>query len=168
MGLSLIWLAIKRGLIIQKSWVGEKLGMGDRVTKSEATVVRNIEDLREVLTPIEKQFGSAKVPIVEEIIRKQAEIGIKRKLLETTPSEGKRREIEKIIDTLGREMDVLRRQAGSYCMMFVRTVYLEQDIKVWDTINSRIAESSTGQKGGGLYDRVNQRMKPPPSQEDKS
>jgi len=142
--------------------------MGDRVTKSEATVVRKIEDLREVLAPIQKQFGSAKVSVVENIIRKQAEIGIKRKLLETTPSESKRAEIKKIIENLGREMDVLRRQAGPYCMMFVRTVYLEQDVKVWDTINARIAESSTGQKGGGLYDRMNQRMKSTSSQEDES
>ncbi|MCE9646667.1 MAG: PrsW family intramembrane metalloprotease [Chloroflexi bacterium] len=167
-GVGLIWFVIKRGLNIQKNWVGEKLGMGDRVTKSEATVVRNIEDLREVLAPIEKQFGPAKVPIVEGIIRRQAEIGIKRKLLDTTPSESKRSEIEKIIDTLGKEMDVLRRQAGSYCMMFVRTVYLEHDVKIWDAINSRIAESNTGQKGGGLYDRVTQRIKPVPPQEDKS
>jgi RsiW-degrading membrane proteinase PrsW (M82 family) len=167
-GVALIWFVIKRGLNTQKNWVGEKLGMGDRVTKSEATVVRNIEGLREVLAPIEKQFGPAKVPIVEGIIRRQAEIGIKRKLLDTTPSESKRNEIEKIIDTLGKEMDVLRREAGSYCMMFVRTVYLEHDVKVWDAINSRIAESNTGQKGGGLYDRVTQRIKPVPPQEDKS
>lgn len=167
-GVALIWFVIKRGLNTQKNWVGEKLGMGDRVTKSEATVVRNIEGLREVLAPIEKQFGPAKVPIVEGIIRRQAEIGIKRKLLDSTPSESKRNEIEKIIDTLGKEMDVLRREAGSYCMMFVRTVYLEHDVKVWDAINSRIAESNTGQKGGGLYDRVTQRIKPVPPQEDKS
>lgn len=165
-GVGLIWFVIKRGLIIQKGWVGEKLGMGDRVTKSEATVVRNIEDLREVLAPIEKQFGPAKVPIVEEIIRKQAEIGIKRKLLDTTPSENKRNEIVKIIDTLGREMDVLRRQAGSYCMMFVRTVYLEQDVKIWDAINSRVTASSTGQKGGGLWDRATSRVPSSKSQED--
>lgn len=161
-GLGLIWYVIKRGLNVQKSWVGEKLGMGDRVTKSEVTVVRNIESLREVLAPIEKQFGADKVSVVESIIRKQAEIGIKRKLLETTPSESKRGEIEKIINALGREMDVLRREAGPYCMMFVRTVYLEQDVRVWDTINSRIAESATGQKGGGVYDRINQRMKSSP------
>ena len=165
-GVGFIWYVIRRGLIIQKGWVGEKLGMGDRVTKSEATVVRNIEDLREVLAPIGKQFGAAKVPIVEGIIRRQAEIGIKRKLLDTTPSESKRHEIESIINTLASEMDVLRRQAGSYCMMFVRTVYLEQDVKVWDAINSRVAEASTGQKGGGLYDRVTQRIKPVPPQED--
>jgi RsiW-degrading membrane proteinase PrsW (M82 family) len=165
-GVGLIWLVIKRGLNIQKAWVGEKLGMGDRVTKNEATVVRKIENLREALAPIEKQFGSEKVPIVENIIRKQAEIGIKRKLLEKTPSESKRQEIEKIINDLGREMESLRKQAGSYCMMLVRTVYLEQDVQVWDALTTRITESSTGQKGGGLYDRVNQRMKPPPSQKD--
>lgn len=162
-GTALIWFVIKRGLNTQKKWVGEKLGMGDRVTKSEAKVVFKIEQLREALAPVEKQFGSEMVKNVEAIIRKQAEIGIKRKLLEKTASESKRQEIEKIIKGLNREMEALRRQAGPYCMMLVRTVYLEQDLQVWDLIAARAEEAGTGQKGGGLYDRINQRIKPPPS-----
>jgi RsiW-degrading membrane proteinase PrsW (M82 family) len=164
-GTALIWVIIKRGLNTQKKWVGEKLGIGDRVTKSEAEVAVKIEQLREALAPVEKQFGPVTAKTVENIIRKQAEIGIKRKLLEKTASESKRHEIEKVIAGLGREMEVLRKQAGSYCMMLVRTVYLEQDLQVWDLIAARVEEASTGQKGGGLYDRMNQRIKPP-SQED--
>ena len=30
LGVSFIWYIIKRGMNIQKQWVGEKLGMGDR------------------------------------------------------------------------------------------------------------------------------------------
>jgi RsiW-degrading membrane proteinase PrsW (M82 family) len=171
-GVFVIWQIIKRGMNVQKQWVGEKLGMGDRVTDSEAKVVRNIDDLDELLEPIKKQFGEGKVKIVKEIISKQAEIGIKRKLMDTTPSENKRKEILQVVEGLGKEMDVLRRQAGPYCMMFVRSVYLEQDVKIWDTIGSRIAAASTGQKGGGMFDRVTTRMKRPednnPPQENKS
>jgi RsiW-degrading membrane proteinase PrsW (M82 family) len=170
-GVGTIWYIIKRGMNIQKQWVGEKLGMGDRVTDSEAKVVRNIDDLDDLLAPLKKQFGEGKVKVVKEIISKQAEIGIKRKLMDTTPSDSKKKEILEIVQTLGKEMDVLRKQAGPYCMMFVRTVYLDQDVKVWDTIGSRIAAASTGQKGGGMFDRVTTRMKRPegkdPSQEDK-
>jgi hypothetical protein len=54
-------------------------------------------------------------------------------------------------------------------MMFVRRVYLGQNMKVFDLLNSRIAESGTGQKGGGLFDRASERMKQLPTQEkDKS
>ena len=44
-------------------------------------------------------------------------------------------------------------------MMFVRTVYLEQDIQIWNLLNARVAAAGLGQKGGGLWDRVNTRMK---------
>jgi RsiW-degrading membrane proteinase PrsW (M82 family) len=167
MGVVIIWQVVKRGMNVQKEWVSEKLGMGDRVTNSEMKVVRNIDDLDEVLEPLKKEFGESKVKIVKEIISKQAEIGIKRKLMDTTPSESKKQEMLQIIQDLGKEMDVLRRQAGPYCMMFVRTVYLDQDIKIWDKINTRIEEASTGQKGGGLFDRATTRFKRRPLAEDK-
>ncbi len=175
LGVGFIWYIIKSGMTIQKQWVGEKLGMGDRVTASEAKVVHNIDDLDEVLEPLKKQFGEAKVKVVKEIISKQAEIGIKRKLMDTTPSESKKQEILGIVQSLGKDMDVLRKEAGPYCMMFVRSVYLDQEIKIWDQINTRIEASNTGQKGGGMFDRATTRIKrrpiigeDSPSEEDKS
>lgn len=165
LGLAFIWYVIKRGMNVQKAWVGEKLGMGDRVTHSEAKVVTNIDALDEVLEPIKKQFGDAKVKVVRELISKQAEIGIKRKLMDTTPSENKKKEIGAVIAGLAKEMEILRKQAGPYCMMFVRSVYLEQDMKVFDMIGARVAAASTGQKGGGLFDRAATRMKKPGTEE---
>jgi len=53
----------------------------------------------------------------------------------------------------------LRNQIGTYCMILVREVYLGQDIQVWNLLNARIAAAGLGQKGGGLWDRVNVRMK---------
>ncbi|GAB4544621.1 MAG: hypothetical protein Fur002_18000 [Anaerolineales bacterium] len=162
-GVAVIWYAIRRGMNIQKRWVGEKLGMGDRVTDSEAKAVTNINDLDDLLEPLRKEFGKEKAETVKTIISKQAEIGIKRKLMDSAFNEDKRREIERVIQSISAEMDVLRRQAGPYCMMFVRTVYLDQDIKIWDRINLRVEAASTGQKGGGLYDRVSARIQRKPA-----
>ena len=168
-GMTLIWFVIKRGMNTQKQWVGEKLGSQDRVTKAETKAVTGIEKIvDELLKPFEDRFGNEKVPVVRELLYKQAEIGIKRKLIDSTPSPTKRKEIEDIIQKLGAEMDVLRKKIGVYPMMFVRTVYLDQDVKVWDTINARVAESSTGQKGGGLWDRVNERMQASTPRDDES
>lgn len=166
-GSGLIWYVIRMGLRVQKQWVAEKLGAQDRVTKEESRVISNIDSVRdEVLAPIKMRFGDEKLAIVKQIISKQAEIGIKRKLLETASGENKQREIRQIIDNLSADMNELRMKAGTYCMMFVRTVYLEQDIKVWNLLGSRIAESGTGQKGGGLWDRANARMKESAGQEE--
>ncbi|WKZ37527.1 MAG: PrsW family glutamic-type intramembrane protease [Anaerolineales bacterium] len=166
-GFGLIWFVIKRGLNVQKDWMQEKLATGDdRVTRQEVKAIQNIEELRELLIPVGKQFGADKVPMVEKIILNQAEMGIKRKLLESTPNESKRAEIGKIIDALEKEVDVLRNEVGFYCMMFVRSVYLSADVKIWNAINLRVAESSTGQKGGGLWDRASSRVQSSRSEED--
>ncbi len=165
-GLGMIWYAIRRGMNVQKEWVGEKLGEADRATKSETKALTRIEDLqKEILAPVERQFGAGKAAWVHRMLLKQAEMGIKRKLLDSTPSESKRKEIEELIEDIKKEVKELRDRIGPYCMMLVRQVYLEQDVRVWDAINSRIAESSTGQKGGGLWDRTAERVKSSKSQE---
>ncbi|HNA88023.1 MAG TPA: PrsW family glutamic-type intramembrane protease [Anaerolineales bacterium] len=168
-GTALIWYIIKRGLNVQKDWVAEKLGIADRATQEETKVVSNIETVNEVLTPVAKRFGDEKASLVRSLIYKQAEIGIKRKLLETTPSENRKKEIIAIIEGLVEETNVLRTRIGAYCMMMVREVYLGQSTQVWNLLNARIAAAGLGQKGGGLWDRVTSRMSnSSASQEEKS
>ncbi|MBK7451240.1 MAG: PrsW family intramembrane metalloprotease [Anaerolineales bacterium] len=167
-GAALIWYIIKRGLNIQKDWVAEKLGMADRVTQEETRVVSNIEAVHEVLAPVEARFGAEKAALVRSLIYKQAEIGIKRKLLETAANETRKKEINTIIEDLVKEINLLRNQIGTYCMMMVREVYLSQDLQIWSLLNARIASAGLGQKGGGLWNRVSERLKDSSSQEDKS
>lgn len=166
-GVALIWYMIKRGMKTQKEWVAEKLGMADRVTQEETKVVSNIETVNEVLSLVENQFGAEKVSLVRNLIYKQAEMGIKRKLLESTSSESRKNEITKIIEELSKDMNDLRIKIGSYCMMMVREVYLGQDAQIWNLLNARIAAAGFTQKGGGLWDRVTERVKQSPTQEEK-
>jgi RsiW-degrading membrane proteinase PrsW (M82 family) len=165
-GLGLIYFAIRRGLGIQKEFMSEKLGELNRVTKNEVKALNRIEELNKLLAPLTLQFGREKAEKVRVMLSKQAEIGIKTKLLDTTPSEGKRREMGEIISSLHAEMETLRDEIGPYCMLFVRQVYLSQDMNLWGAINARIAESSTGQKGGGLWDRASSRVQSSKSEED--
>lgn len=168
-GLGIIWFVIRRGLNTQKQWLGEKLNDIDRATKQETRALTQVEDIQKVLlTPFEEKFGSEKTKLVQRMLLKQAEIGIKRKLLESTQSEEKRKEIELIIEEVKQEVNGLRLQLGSRCMTFVRIVYQDQSAKVFGLINARIAESSTGQKGGGLWDRASNRIQSSKPQEDKS
>jgi RsiW-degrading membrane proteinase PrsW (M82 family) len=164
-GLGLIYLAIRRGLNIQKEFMSEKLGELNRVTKNEVKALNRIEEVDKLLEPFRLRFGVEKTEKVKMILSKQAEIGIKTKLLDSTPGENKRREMEKIISDLHADMELLRNELGSYCMLFVRQVYLSQDMNLWGAIQERIAESSTGQKGGGLWDRAASRVQSSKSQE---
>lgn len=162
----LIIYAIRRGLHVQKGWMAEKLGDLNRVTKNEVQALNKMEQLDELLKPLALQFGDEKAAQVKTMLSKQAEMGIKTKLLESTFNESKKQEMNGIIGSLRAEMEVLRGEIGFYCMLFVRQVYLSQDMNLWGAINARIAESSTGQKGGGLWDRVSSRVDASKSQED--
>lgn len=158
-GAGMIWNFIRHGMDTQKDWVGEKLGAEDRVTKEETRAVTGIEKVvKTLIVPFRERFGDEKVPLVEELLYKQAEIGIKRKLLEATPSPTKRKEVEGIVQNLSVEMNELRKRIGMYQMMFVREVYLGQDLRLWDRLQTLIAESSTGQKGGGVWDLTTSRI----------
>lgn len=157
-GFGLIYLAIRRGLDVQKEWMAEKLGDANRVTRSEVRALGNIEALDDLLKPIKIQFGEIKVEQVRKLLSIQAEMGIKTKLLDSTFNASKKQEMIKIIDNLRSEMDILRKAIGPYCMMFVRGVYLSQDFNLWGSISDRIAASSTGQKGGGLWDTATSRL----------
>lgn len=158
-GAALIWYIIRRGMSIQKDWVSEKLGMADRVTQQETKMVRNIETVDEVLLPVQQRFGSAKASLVRSLIYKQAEIGIKRKLLDSANSESRKADIEAIIQDLGKDVQDLRNRIGAYCMLLVREVYLGNEGQMWNLLNARIAAAGPNQKGGGLWDRMTERVK---------
>lgn len=158
LGVALIAYLIRRGLNIQKDWVTETLGEADRVTQEETKVIRNIETVDKALKPIEQRFGYEKTQLVRTLIFKQAEIGIKKKLLETDSNANRKVEVQKIIDTLLLEMDDLRDKIGWNCMLMFRQVYAGQAMQVFNLLNARIAAAGLGQKGGGLWNTISERM----------
>lgn len=167
-GIGLIYFVIRRGMTVQKQWVSEKLTIADRASKEDTRAVANIESLDETLIPLRKRFGDEKAELVKELISIQAEIGIKRKLLESDSQEKRKTEVNEIIEKLVEQTNTLRNQIGSYCMMMVREVYLGQDIQAWNLLNARVAASGSGQKGGGVWNRVTERVKESASKEDES
>lgn len=166
LGVGLIRYLILQGLKKQKEWVSETLGEADRITKEETKVIRYIETVDKALAPIEQRFGKEKANLVRTLIYKQAEMGIKKKLIETDTSTGRKVEIQKIIDELREDMDSLRKQIGTYCMMMVREVYLGQELQVFNLLNARIASAGPVQKGGGVWNTLSEKMNQPATEEE--
>jgi hypothetical protein len=158
-GAGLINIIIQRGLKTQKAWIGESLGMTDRVTQNEAMAAERIHSLDDVLLPVTKQFGSEKTSQTETLFLLQAEIGIKRKILEKTSDTKRHDELEFEIQRIAADMEKVRKAIGPYCMLFVRTIYSENERKVWDMINQRVAAASIGQAGGGLWSKLENQLK---------
>jgi RsiW-degrading membrane proteinase PrsW (M82 family) len=166
LGAGFIVITIRLGLQVQKGWIDEKLGAGDRVTRGEAQVVRRLQSLDQVLAPLVERFGAEKAATVERFLVLQAQIGIKRKMQERTQDEKTRRSIDTEIASLRLEMDQARKRAGTYCMLFVRGIFPEDQSPVWGLIQERVNAASTGQAGGGLWDLAANRIKAPDRQGD--
>ena len=165
LGAILIIVIIKWGLKMQQTWIVETLGMTNQVTRSEAVAAQRIQSLDDILAPVTLQFGPDKASQTKSLLFMLAEIGIKRKILEKTVDVEMRPRIEWEIQRITSEMERVRKGIGPYCMLFVRTVYLENGNKVWELINQRVAAAGTGQAGGGLWSRLDDRLKESKKQE---
>ena len=148
-GAGMITLIIQRGLKLQRQLILENLGVKDRVTTSEATAVNEIKSLDELLAPLRIMFGEEKASQTEALLLKQAEIGIKRGLLEKMQDEKLRSATLEEVERLTKEMNDARKAIGLYCMQYVREVYLKAKINVWEATTLKI-EKGEGKKTGGF------------------
>lgn len=158
-----IALMIFRGLAEQRQWIEEKLGMADRVTGGEARVVQKLADLGEILEPLRKQFGDAKVAEVEEFLLLQARLGIKRKTLDKLVDEKMRAAVEAEMADIREKMQARQRKVGSYVMLAVRNIFPEDSSPMWTILEAKIKQRIEERKAEGgpkvnAFANLNQRL----------
>lgn len=162
-GMYFIYVVMQRGRKKAREWIKEKLGMADRVTRGEVAAVDRLANPKDVWYPVAKRFGSEKANQVEKLLYLQGRIGIKRKSLDSFQNNEKmRKAIEAEISEMQVEMEKIRRSIGIYVMLFVRGLFTEDMVSVWERMQAKIQERSaaTGdQKGGGLWSSLEERVK---------
>jgi hypothetical protein len=153
-GAVLIVVFIRRGLVEQKRWIKETLGIGtgeSRVTRQEVAKVQSYEQVDDLLKQIEEYFGEEKADGVEQFLLKQAQMGIKRKArtMSQDPAEQEKLGVE--IEALFQEMEQLRRKVGVYAMSFVREVLPEEVVEDLSGLLTRRMEAQLArrQEAGG-------------------
>jgi len=168
-GLGFVWYAMIRGKNQAQNWIKEKLGMTDRVTDGEVRVVNRIEDLDQILLPVAERFGAETASQVENLLFLQARLGIKRKTLDSFQNDEKMLQaVQAEMSEMQVQMEESRRAIGTYAMMFVRGTFTEEILSIWDQMQTKIQERSAetgGQKGGGLWSSLDNRVKQPPASE---
>jgi RsiW-degrading membrane proteinase PrsW (M82 family) len=137
-GIVLIALFIRWGLAEERRWIEETLGLSQRVTEKEKALVRELQNLEDLLQPIRERFGKEKTRLVEEFLVKQAQIGIKQKSSELATDPGLKQEVQEQISTLQEEMEALRRQVGVYCMTYVRTIFPPESFVLWGKLEQLV------------------------------
>jgi len=162
-GVGLIYLALQRGKKQAQGWIKQKLGMDDRVTPGEAAAVDRLPGMDDLLFPVLERFGPETASKVETLLCLQARLGIKRKTLERFHKDDRTgNAVRAEIGEMQSEMETVRREIGVYAMLFVRGLFTEEMVSIWEGIQVKVREQSAlngGQKGGGLWSSLEERLK---------
>lgn len=162
-GILFIRYVMQRGVRETQNWIKEKLGTDDRVTYNEVTAINRLTDPEDALFPVAERFGIEKARMVEKLLNLQARIGIKRKALDGFGKNAKiRNAVEAEVTQMRTDMENVQREIGTYAMLFVRGLFTEEMISVWEQMQAKIRERSAateGQKGGGVWLSLEERVK---------
>lgn len=163
----LIRFLIKHANRRHGSYAEEVINDSTRSSRNEAFIVRTEEDLRKVFKEVEAKFSVHHAQLTDDFLKTQVEIITKRKILEATKNPAEVKRLEKDIEVLIDHINKVRNKLGWDCMVFVRTRYTT-DEKLWVNIQGRVAAASTGQKGGGVWDAMTDKIKQSKSREEGS
>ena len=140
-GVILIALFIRWGLVEERRWIEETLGIGLRVTEKEKALVRELQDLETLLKPITERFGREKSAQVEDFLLKQAQLGIKQKSSQLTTDPRLKAQVDEQVQELQQEMETLRRKVGVYCMTYVRTIFPPESLALWGNLERQVQKA---------------------------
>jgi RsiW-degrading membrane proteinase PrsW (M82 family) len=131
----ILWL-IQRGLKEEREWINEMLGFADKVTKGESRVVLRLAEAGVLLAPIVERFGKQKATQIGRLLAVQAQLGILRKTLKTLPDEQMRQDAAKQVSELQEEMAILRNRIGVYPMLYLRSIFPDDNRSVWTRLEA--------------------------------
>jgi hypothetical protein len=169
-GLLLVAGLILWGLRRERRRLRKSLGMKAGVSKGEASLVQRMEDLDDLLAPIEERFGEAKREQVESVLVLGAQLGLKQDMIRKTKDPELRAELAAEITEAKRELKQQRHNVGMYVMSYVRSIVpkttwslwarLEQTLSkreaprtsMWSSLESRLPLPAT--PGESIYARI--------------
>ena len=94
-------------------------------------------------------------------------MGILRNTLEKLQDENLPEDARKEMALLRQEMDAVRKSVGTYTMMYLRGIFMEEDSQLWGSLERGIIEerliSHPVPEGGGLWGKLDEVIKSPNS-----
>jgi hypothetical protein len=143
--LAFVALAIRRGLDVQRRWIGEKLGTADRVTAAESDAVAHLASGDAPLQPLVTLFGAEKAAAAQRVLLLQARLGILRKTLERAGDDPPLQQaLSTELQRTGTEMENARRQLGPYLMISLRTLFPAGDTVFWTHLERILQDRRAG------------------------
>ena len=144
-GATILW-ALRR----ERAQLHAALGMKVGVSAQEANLVQHMDDLDELLEPIEKRFGATKREQVEDLLHLEAQLGVQEDLEEQAEDAEMRATWAADVAELRKKVDRKRREVGVYVMLYVRSIFPETAWSLWARLaqtlakRGRVADESRG------------------------
>ncbi len=130
-GLVLVGVAIMWGLRVERRRLHKTLGVKAGVSKGEAMLVQHIDDLDNLLAPIEERYGEVKREQVANALLLGAQLAMKQDLIRKTRDPELRAELAPQISELKRELKQARGDVGIYIMSHVRSIVPKTTWSLW-------------------------------------
>jgi len=155
-GLMLVAAAILWGLAQERRRLRKSLGLKIGVSKGEAGLIQHIEDLDDMLAPVEQRFGAGKREQVAHVLLLAAQLGMQEEQIRKTRDAELRVELAAQITDAKRELKRQRRVVGMYAMSYVRSIMPKAKWSLW----ARLGQSLTRvpASAGSIWSAVDSRV----------
>jgi hypothetical protein len=158
-GVLLVWLFIRWGLAEERDWLRDSLQLDVGVSQSESNVIQQMADVNRVLKPVEERFGRRKRQQVEVFLKRQAQLGLRRRVAEQARDAAQRETAARQVQEMVAEVDAARRDVGVYCMAFVRMLLPPENDEIWARLALQVRDAPTS--GTNVWATLAQRSGPP-------
>jgi RsiW-degrading membrane proteinase PrsW (M82 family) len=143
--LVLVALLILWGLRLERRRLRKSLGMSHGVSKGEAMLLQRIEDLDEVLAPIEERHGEVKREQVANALLLATQLAMKQDQMRHTKDPELLAELAPQITELKRELKQARSDVGIYVMSQVRSIARGTKWSLWARLAQSLAKRPSSQ-----------------------
>jgi RsiW-degrading membrane proteinase PrsW (M82 family) len=156
MALLAVAAAILWGLRAERRRMRKSLGKKVGVAKGEAMLLRRIDDLEDLLAPIEERYGEVKREQVANALLLSAQLALKEEQIRKTRDPEMRAELAPQITELKRELKQARHDVGIYIMSYVRSIMPKTSWSIWARLEQITAKVEPG--GTNLWAALQARL----------
>jgi RsiW-degrading membrane proteinase PrsW (M82 family) len=135
--------AILWGLRRERNRLRKSLGMQAGVSQGEARLVQRIEDLDDLLAPVEARFGEIKREQVASVLLLGAQLAMKQDLIRKTKDPELRAELAVQIPEMKQGLKRLRHEVGMYVMSYVRSIMPKTTWSLWARLEQILTKLGT-------------------------
>ncbi|HSS70090.1 MAG TPA: PrsW family glutamic-type intramembrane protease [Casimicrobiaceae bacterium] len=154
LGVAILW-----GLRRERRRLRRSLGKGAGMSKGEVMLVQGIEDLDDLLAPVEQRFGELKREQVARALLLTAQLKMKQDQIRKTRDQELRQEVAGQLTELKRDLKQARHDVGMYVMSYVRSIMPKTSWSMWAQLAQTLAKTDARPTpGAGLWELLRTKL----------